>query len=257
MREPAVAGMFYPGDSSELDDEVDSFLSKAESRHKAIAGVSPHAGYTYSGQTAAWTFANLAEKETIVIVGPDHTGAALGQTAVYFEGSWKTPLGEVQVDQLMAKGLQDVGVMNKAAHSGEHSIEVQLPFIQKRFPGSKIVPIMLGDQTQGVAERLGTRLAEFDCVVVASSDFSHYVPVAKATEEDKYAIGALEKLDVSEFYKRVMEKRLSACGVGPIAVAATFAKEKGATKGVLLNYSTSADVTGDAECVGYASVVFL
>lgn len=257
MRNPAVAGMFYPKNSSKLDAEIEKFLSKTESRHKSIAGVSPHAGYDYSGQTAAWSYANLAEKENIVLIGPDHTGAALGDTCIYFDGAWRTPLGDVEISYPIAEALQDIGVLNKAAHNGEHSIEVQLPFIQKKFPNSKIVPIMMGDQTQGTAERLGKRLAEFDCVVIASSDFSHYVPVDKARAEDGYAIEALKKLDVSEFYNRVMEKQLSACGVGPIAATTTFAKENGAKEGVLLDYSTSADVTGDKECVGYASMVFI
>lgn len=257
MREPAVAGMFYPGNSSELDSEIDRFFSNTESKHKAIAGVAPHAGHTYSGQTAAWTYANLAEKATIVFVGPDHTGASLGDTCIYFDGGWKTPLGTVEIDHGIAESLQEVGVLNKGAHSGEHSIEVQLPFVQKRFPNAKIVPIMLGDQNKDVAIALGKKLAEFDCTVIASSDFSHYVPVEKAEEEDLYAIGSLKRLDVDDFYARVIEKQLSACGVGPIAAATTFAKEKGAKKGVLLDYSTSADVTGDEQCVGYASVVFL
>lgn len=257
MREPAVAGMFYPGDSGELDREVESFLSAAEPRYKTIAGVAPHAGYEYSGRTAAWTYTNLAEKETIVLIGPDHTGAALGETCVYFDGDWKTPLGDVGIDRVVAAELEDVGTLNKSAHSGEHSIEVQLPFIQKQFPGAKIVPIMMGDQTQSVAVQLGKRLARLDCAVVASSDFSHYVPVARAKADDGYAIEALKKLDVSGFYERVMERRLSACGVGPIAAAATFARESGCTKGMLLNYSTSSDVTGDSVCVGYASLVFL
>lgn len=257
MREPAVAGMFYPKDTTELNKELGQFFSNAEARHHAIAGVSPHAGYTYSGQTAAWTYANLAGEKPIVVIGPDHTGSSLGDTCIYFDGGWKTPLGIVEIDYAIAEGLQDIGVLNKAAHNGEHSIEVQLPFIQKRFPGAKIVPIMMGDQNKDVAIEIGKKLAGFDCVVVASSDMSHYVPVNKAESDDLYAIGALKRLDVDGFYERAIERQLSACGMGPIAAAATFAKERGAKRGVLLDYRTSADVTGEDECVGYASVVFV
>lgn len=257
MREPAVAGLFYPKEAAELDKELTHFFSSVEARHRAVAGISPHAGYEYSGQTAAWTYANLMEGKPIVIMGPDHTGSSLGDTCIYFDGGWKTPLGVVEIDYTIAEGLRDIGILNKAAHNGEHSIEVQLPFIQRRFPGSKIVPIMMGDQNEDVAVAIGKKLAEFDCIVVASSDMSHYVPLEKAEDDDIYAIGALKRLDVDGFYGRVTERQLSACGVGPIAAAATFAKEKGAKRGVLLDYSTSADVTGEEECVGYASMVFL
>jgi len=257
MREPAVAGLFYPKDAAELDGELERFFSNVKARHHAIAGVSPHAGYSYSGQTAAWTYANIMEGKPIVFIGPDHTGSSLGDTCIYFDGGWKTPLGTVEIDYAIAEGLQDIGVLNKAAHNGEHSIEVQLPFIQKRFPNTKIVPIMMGDQNKDVAVAIGKKLAEFDCVVVASSDFSHYVPVEKAESDDLYAIGALKRLDVGEFYERAIERQLTACGIGPIAAAVTFAREKGAKHGVLLNYSTSSDVTGEDQCVGYASMVFL
>ncbi len=249
--------MFYPGDGAELDSQLKQFFSKAEQRHKAIAGVAPHAGYQYSGQTAAWTYANLAEKGTVVIIGPDHTGASLGETCIYFDGNWMTPLGEAEVDHATAEMLREVGQLNNSAHTGEHSVEVQVPFVQKKFPKAKVLPIMMGDQNKDVAIALGKKLAEFDVVVVASSDFSHYVPVEKAEEDDLYAVGALKRLDVEEFYERAIERQLSACGIGPIATAAAFAKEKGAKKGVLLDYSTSADATGQEECVGYVSMVFV
>jgi len=257
MREPAVAGMFYPRDRKELDTLVTKFLAPTQPRYKALAGVAPHAGYEYSGATAAWTYANLAPKQTIVVIGPDHTGSSLGDTCIYSDGAWKTPLGNVGVDRALAEELRSVGVANNGAHNGEHSVEVQLPFIQKKFPGAKILPIMMGDQNKDVAIALGEALAGQECAVVASSDFSHYVPVDKAEEDDNYCIAALKKLDVEGFYERAMDRQLSACGIGPIAAAAAFAKKKGAKAGILLHYSTSADVTGDDECVGYASIVFV
>ncbi len=257
MREPAVAGLFYPKDSNELQNTVGNFFSNTDARFKAIAGVAPHAGYKYSGQITAQTYANLAEAKTIVVLGPDHTGSSLGHTCIYFDGNWKTPLGEIQVDHMLAEELRGIGQLNASAHNGEHAIEVHVPFIQKQFPNSKIVPIMMGDQNQDVAVELGKKLAELDCVVVASSDFSHYIPAQKAEHDDLHAIGALKRLDVNDFYERVIELQLSACGIGPIATAATFAKQKGATKGMLLDYTTSAELTGEDECVGYASLVFL
>ncbi len=253
MRAPAVAGQFYPADSKELNALLDTLFMGSEKEHNAIAGVTPHAGLVYSGSTAAQTWNNVDLSKTIVLVGPDHTGKGQGETCVDTSDAWETPLGSVGVDVPIAKALASEFSDNGEAHSDEHSLEVQLPLIQRIAPKARIVPVMMGDQSLGSSQKLAAALAKHDVTVVASSDYSHYVTPHKAKENDGYAIEALCKLDVNGFYSRILEMDITTCGYGPQAVAALYAKEKGATKGVLLEYSTS---PGD-RVVGYASIVFL
>ncbi len=267
MREPAVAGQFYPDRKDELMallSELDS--SSGETSLTAIAGVSPHAGYIYSGRTAAKTFKVIrnTNPKTLVIIGPDHVGVASykNEIAVYNNGNWITPIGEVKINKEIANKISESvtsAVTDPEAHAMEHSIEVQLPLAQYFLKDFDIVPIMLGDQSMSTAAELGKALADIlpeNTFVLASSDFSHYVPVEEAEKNDKYAIEAITNLDVREFYKRISEKNVSACGYGAIATAAVFASERGATRGILVDYSTSSDVTGEPTCVGYASIIF-
>ncbi len=253
LRAPAAAGQFYPENKEELNALLDTLFMGSEKEHNAIAGVTPHAGLMYSGSTAAQTWNNVDVSKTIVLVGPDHTGASQGETCVDTSDAWKTPLGIVPVDVPLAKALAGEFTDNGRAHSGEHSLEVQLPLIQRVAPEARIVPIMMGDQSLGSSQKLAAALAKRDVTVVASSDYSHYVSPHKAKEDDNYAIEALCKLDVDGFYSRILEMDITSCGYGPQAVAALYAKEKGATRGLMLDYSTS---PGD-RVVGYASIVFL
>lgn len=259
IRKPAVAGQFYPSSESELKDMLTAFFGEVKSKVKGIAGVSPHAGYIYSGKTAAFTHLSIGDADTYVILGPDHTGAAMGANIAYPKGSWETPFGTVEVDEEAVKALNDVVGISERAHAYEHSIEVQIPFLQYAHPHTdfKIVPIIMGDQSLDAARMLGEALSTLDCAVIASSDFSHYVPRVVAEENDHYVIQAILDLDEEEFYKRLMERNVSACGPGPIATAMIFAKHKQCIEGILLNYSTSGDVTGDDVVVGYASIVFV
>ena len=249
-RKPVVAGQFYPEEKVELAKMIKGFA--ANGTHQGIAGVCPHAGYVYSGRLAANTIANLVDAETYVIVGPDHTGASFGQTCVFVEGEWETPLGTIKVDKRKARQLAEKFTQNEEAHAQEHSIEVQLPILQHIKGNVKIIPVMLGDQTQQNAISLGNALRELKCPVIASSDFSHYVPDNVARENDIYVIEEIMGSNIDGFYSRVEERGVTACGCGCIAAAMRFADKNG----MLLDYATSGDATGESPVVGYASIIF-
>jgi hypothetical protein len=183
----------------------------------------------------------------------------MGGNLVYPHGSWKTPLGEVLIDEEALELLGGVLGKSKKAHTHEHSLEVQVPFIQHARGSNdfKILPIIMGDQSLESAKALGQELAKLNCAFIASSDFSHYVPRELAHENDTYVIQAILDLDEHEIYERVRERNVTACGIGPIAAACAFAKKNRCIEGKLLDYSTSGDVTGDPVVVGYASIVFV
>jgi MEMO1 family protein len=264
MRSPAVAGQFYPRSPQELKRQLDEFLMDAASQELPILGaVVPHAGYIYSGSVAAEVYARLPEKETYVILGPNHHG--LGAPISLSRDSWKTPLGLIESDQEMAQAL--VGTIidqEELAHLHEHSIEVQLPFLQDRFSnGFKILAIAMGLQDEDTAIEVGEALGKAalklnrKCTFIASSDFSHYQPQETARKVDASLIEAILRMDISEFYSRVYSYDATACGYGPIAASIAAAKVLGATSGKLLRYATSGDVTGDySQVVGYGAIAF-
>jgi hypothetical protein len=221
----------------------------------------------YSGHVAALSYFELAsdgKPDTVVILGPNHTGLG-SPLAVMNDGFWRTPLGDVQIDDKLADALvHESGLIDvdDYAHLREHSIEVQLPFLQFLYGADfKFVPICFMMQDLATAQEIGRSLVEVlagkNAVIVASSDFSHYEPAAVATKKDLAALKAVEVLDEKQFYSIVEEKRVSACGYGPIAALITAAKGLGAQEAKLLGYKTSGDVTGDfSSVVGYAAVSF-
>jgi AmmeMemoRadiSam system protein B len=257
IRACAVAGMFYPRDPHHLEQLLEKFFRGKEPGLDARGVVAPHAGYPYSGEVAAWAYSAIPASfaGTFILIGPSHRGFRTSISRV----PWETPLGIVDNDPEIASVL-DIEA-DEISHQDEHSLEVQVPFIKYRFPRARIVPILMGDQDYGSAGLLAERVLESvrrtnrdDVRFVASSDFSHYVPAAQARENDRYAIGALESLDVPEFYRRVAEKKVSACGVGPIAAVCQVCRALGARSGKLLRYATSGDVTGDPTVVGYGAI---
>lgn len=259
-RNPSVAGMFYPGNPARLKEILDTYFGESEGAGNALGIVSPHAGYVYSGRVAAKAFQALPPgfEGTIIVIGPSHSGYSTCVSAV----PWRTPLGTVDVDTEFIAYL-DVNV-DEFSHRDEHSLEVQIPFIQYHCPGAKIVPIMMGAQSLESAVRLAELISSAiestknDVRIVASSDFSHYVPMEVAERQDRYAIEALYTLDIDEFYKRIMEEGVSACGYGPIAAMVTICRNLGAHKGSLLEYTTSAETTGDrTQVVGYAAIAVM
>ncbi|MDD1719290.1 MAG: AmmeMemoRadiSam system protein B [Methanoregulaceae archaeon] len=260
VRASAVAGMFYPGEPSHLEQLLERFFSGKTGRSGVKGIVSPHAGYVYSGEIAATAFASISPQfsGTFVVIGPSHRG----YNTCVSEIPWETPLGVVDNDTELVRAMNiDV---DEVSQREEHSIEVQVPFIKYRFPRARIAPVMMGSQNPDDAQELAgqvlaaARRTRREIVPVASSDFSHYVPAESARAKDLYAIEALKNLDVPEFYRRIRERDVSACGYGPIAAVALVCGEMGARRGELLKYATSGDKTGDdREVVGYAAIAVI
>lgn len=273
MRRPAFAGKFYPSSESELSEAVSRFISSAKvakSASSAISYVSPHAGYRYSGSVAGFTYKalsmrkDLAAADTFVIVGPNHTGR--GYRVSVSASDWRTPLGIVRNDsELTERMASQSGYLNidETAHAEEHSIEVQLPFLQKIVNNPRCCFVCMGDQTveasKAVAESIDSAAGSLHrkVVVLASSDLDHYEPEEVARRKDMGAFKALEKLDFGKFHSTMARLDDSACGYGPITVAGMFAQMHGATRASMLRYATSADVTKDYKAVvAYSSIVF-
>lgn len=262
MRAPAVSGQFYPRNKNDLDREISRCFEGVPADDKQVLGaVVPHAGYIYSGNTAAYVYSMLPEADTFVILGPNHTG--YGSPVSVSSENWSTPLGEVGSDNEFIKALpKRIIDTDETAHKYEHSIEVQLPFLQHRFSDFKIVPICMGMQDEETALDVGSELAEAvrkvnkKVVIIASSDFSHYKPDKVAREDDAYFINSILNMDMPGFYRKLYEHNASVCGYGTIAAMLTATKEIGATKATLLKYSTSGDTTGDfSAVVGYAGII--
>jgi AmmeMemoRadiSam system protein B len=253
--------MFYPRDPSHLEQLLETFFSATVQGTGRVLGiVSPHAGYIYSGQVAARAFAAITPSfaGTFVVIGPSHRGYLTSVSSV----PWETPLGVVDPDTELI-GALGIGA-DEVSHKDEHSLEVQMPFVKYRFPRARIVPVMMGRQDRTSATRLGEAIAaavrrtKREVRIVASSDFSHYVPAEKARSDDLYAIEPLTTLDTAEFYRRIDERGVTACGYGPITAMVTACRLLGATTAELITYATSGDVTGDnREVVGYAGIAVI
>lgn len=269
MRHPAVSGAFYTANDSELRREVKEYLSDAAlqvEKKERLAIVCPHAGYVYSGKTAAFSFAscsNWEKKEiTAIIIGPNHTG--MGTPISVSNEDWKTPLGAVTCDSALAEEIvkrSKIAKKDEIAHIREHSVEVQLPFLQVCCPHAAFVGICMGVQDAAAAEDLGRAIYEAakalkcEIVVIASSDFTHYESADSAKKKDGAAIDFLKELDWKSFEKKVDGEDLSICGHGPIAAAMHYAKLAGAKKCELLRYTNSGEASGDFEqVVAYAAL---
>jgi MEMO1 family protein len=263
MREPAVAGQFYPLRPEYLEKELKRCFEGLEIRERNVLGaVCPHAGYVYSGKVAAHAYAVLPKADTYVFFGPNHTG--YGSPVSVSTDTWKTPLGSIDVDAELADGfLGTIVDADEIAHRYEHSIEVQLPFLQYRFEHNfKILPICMGMQDEETAIEVGDLVAKLvsesgkKVVFIASSDFTHYQPADVARRIDNEVIDAVLDLDVSEMYGRLYQRNASVCGYGPIAAMVTASKILGGKNATLLNYSNSGEVSGDTGAVvGYAAII--
>jgi MEMO1 family protein len=277
-RAPAVAGIFYPSDARELYQLIElSFKeqrfgpghlppSKEFNRRRIYGIVSPHAGYVYSGAVAANGYYETSSMnfDRIVMIGPNHYGIGTGLATVR-NGIWETPLGEVEVDSELASQIaENSGILDfdELAHSRDHCLEVQLPFLQYIKKNQfKIVPVIMIMQDKVTASEIGESIASStrnrNTLLIASSDFTHYEPNDEAHRKDDELIKAILSLDISNFYTTFERLNVSACGYGAIASIMTAAKALGATKGELLRYATSGDVMGDTNnVVGYASIIF-
>ena len=276
--------MFYPDNARELKDLIgQSFRNQhfgpgrtptsttsTHEQHKIYGIVSPHAGYIYSGMVAANGFYKISsiDFQDVIMVGPNHYGIG-SWVAAMKDGTWETPLGEVQVNSQMAEEIRRRSStldFDDYAHSRDHCLEVQLPFLQYIKQDFKIVPVVLVSQKSDTAVDLGNAISETimekdslnSTLLLASSDFTHYEPNTEAHRKDGELIKTILALDVNRFYTVLERLNVSACGYGAIATMMVAAKKLGATRGELLKYATSGDITGDVSAVvGYSSIVFI
>jgi hypothetical protein len=263
LREPAVAGRFYPVNPERLRADIESYLPSCK-KTPAIACMVPHAGYMYSGHVAGAVFSRLEIPASCIVVGPNHTGRG-HPLAMMREGSWRTPLGEMSIDSDLAETLmREFPALSEdqAAHRSEHSIEVEIPFMQVCRPGVKFLPIAIGTGQLVLLEELGQALAEvlkkrrYRALIVASSDMNHYEDDATTRVKDRKAIEKILALDAPGLYQTVMNESISMCGFGPAVIMLTAARQLGAQKAELAQYATSADVSGDHKVtVGYAGII--
>ncbi|MFA5771149.1 MAG: MEMO1 family protein [Thermoplasmata archaeon] len=268
IRKPVVAGTFYPSDPKTLRYEIENCFrhrlgagtlpALKKGKRSIKGGVAPHAGYIYSGPVASHLYHALAEDgfpEVFIIIGPNHTG--YGSSVSVTTETFQTPLGEVTVDTGLAEKLTK-GIIkeDQRAHVHEHSIEVQLPFLQYIKQDIKFVPICMMDQSYETAVELGKIISNVikgkDAVVIASTDFSHYVPNDEAYKKDKLAIDAIISRDAAKLESVVHQHDISMCGYGPVMAMLVAV---GGEKAALLKYATSGDVAPMYDVVGYGALV--
>jgi AmmeMemoRadiSam system protein B len=264
IRRPAVAGTWYPGDRASLVSEVEAYLSDVrpvEVTGRLVALISPHAGLRYSGPVAAHAYALLRGRRdlTVVLVGPSHRVHFEG-VSVYARGAFATPLGEIPIDEPLAEALlaaDDVLLDEPSPHRDEHSLEMQLPFLQHLVPGLRIVPLLMGSQERGevdaLAGALGRALRGRDALMVASSDLSHYHPAAVANALDAKVVDDVARFDAEGLMTRLESHRGHACGGGPMVAVMRAARGGGAAQAAILRYADSGDA-GDGDksrVVGY------
>lgn len=263
-RQAAVAGQFYPGRQKELKAEVVAFLRQRRAPEQAIGMMVPHAGYIYSGAIAGETFSQVKIPDRVVLIGPNHTGHGAPR-AVYPSGVWHTPLGEARIDgDLAARIIDDCpgSLADELAHRYEHSLEVQVPFIQVAAPQARLVPVCLAPAPLRELLEFGTCLGRLlatgspPALLVASSDMTHFESAEAAREKDQKALDRILALDPEGLYRRVAADRISMCGVVPTVVMLAAARELGAQRARLVRYGHSGERSGDyGEVVGYAGVI--
>lgn len=261
IRRPAVAGQFYPGSKELLRKTVDSYLDSDREPRDVLGLAAPHAGYVYSGATAGRTYASAIIPEKCVIISPNHTGAG-ARAAVMTEGEWMTPLGNVPIDTALAADLLKRCPLlagDSTAHVAEHSLEVQLPFLQERQPSLSIVPITIQHANFNSCETIGRAIASAikesgkKILIVASTDMNHYENEEITKKKDNLAIEKVVGLDPEGLINTCGEYGITMCGVIPTAIMLVACIKLGATKGELIEHSTSGDVSGDfGAVVGYA-----
>jgi len=267
IREPVVSGKFYPSQKSLLEKELLSMIESTEPPAPALGVISPHAGYIYSGSVAGCTLRSVKPVSSYIIMGPNHTGMG-AQFAVSGCEYWKTPLGNIKIDSdLRAAIIEHVSLVESddVSNAAEHSVEVQLPFLQliNKDPFT-FVPMVISQGSldeyrnigRGIARAVKDLKREGDVVIVASSDMTHYESRDAAKKKDFAAIEAILALDEERLFNTVMSLDISMCGYAPVIIMMAACKALGAKKARLIKYQTSGDVTGDyREVVGYAGMV--
>lgn len=264
IREPAVAGRFYPAEPDLLIRQVEELAGTSQERTRARACMVPHAGYMYSGHVAGAVYGALELPSRFILLGPRHFPRG-ERMAILSNGSWRTPLGEARIDARLAAGLKRACPLlreDAVAHETEHSLEVQLPFLQKLAGDFSFVPVVLGTDRFDAFDILGHAVAEVvraetgPVLIIASSDMNHYESDSVTRAKDRKAIDAILRLDARGLYDTVRRENISMCGYGPAVAMLVAAKGVGAEETELVRYATSGDINNDREeVVGYAGII--
>lgn len=269
IRQPGFAGSFYPANPDKLKNDIQRYIANANivSLDKPVAFISPHAGYIYSGPVAAYSYAQLKDKpvDVVIILAPSHRVRFNG-ASVISSGIYQTPLGEVQIDETIARKLLQNNVFQeiKEVHQYEHSLEVQLPFLQVVLPQFVLVPIIIGTIDFTTCKEIGSEIAKAlqneqrRFVIILSTDLSHYYHYDIAKKIDSHFIESLRKFDELYLYEALRSDKAQACGEGPVLAGMIASKQLGATKVEILHYANSGDTAGPKnEVVGYLSAAFV
>lgn len=264
IRQPAVAGSFYNSNAVQLKQDIESFVIEDCEKQKVLGIISPHAGYVYSGRVAGSLYSRVKIPDTIVILAPNHTGYGVPYS-IWPGGSWRTPLGDVAVDEELIEELVracDLLEKDTEAHLYEHAAEVQIPFIQYFNTRIKIVVMVISSRNIVDLKNIGKSLSQVlqklrpDTLVVASSDMTHYESQVSANRKDRIAINEILALDEGTLYSKVHNMHITMCGIHPAFIMLTCSKRRGAKKAELVRYETSGDITGDYDhVVGYAGIM--
>jgi AmmeMemoRadiSam system protein B len=264
IRKPAVAGAFYPGTRREIEDMVRSFVEDGQEKESAFGVISPHAGYIYSGKGAGILYSRVEIPPDVIIMCPNHRGYG-ADVAIMSDGTWEMPTGNVELNSELAGMIMarsDLVEDDASAHSAEHSLEVQIPFIQHFRPDFRLVPICLSRVSRDECEQIGDAIADAiqaygrKVLVVASSDMTHFESAKEAKKKDDLALKEIKALNPKGLYDTVIKNRISMCGFIPAAIMLFAALKLGARKAEVVDYRNSGDVTGDySDVVAYASVI--
>jgi hypothetical protein len=264
MRKQAVAGYFYEKDGDKLNKDLKSYIDSTGPKRKVMAIISPHAGIKYSGAVAGAVYSCIQLPRTFIILGPNHKGIG-SPAAVIVSGEWEMPNGEVKINSTLAKAMMastEYLQEDQVAHSQEHSLEVQLPFIQYLTTDFDIVPVVLKQLDLAACLEIGTAISKAikasdqSVVIVASSDFTHYEPQKIAEVKDRMAIDRILTLDPTGLYQTITSNNISMCGFIPAVIALQATLQMGAAKAELVKYMTSGDTTGDyQQVVGYGGII--
>lgn len=262
IRYPSVAGMFYPGDKKTLSTEVKNYIKETEKKINVKGLISPHAGYVYSGGCAGKGFGAVYVPDRVIILGVNHRGAGHPMAVDGF-AKWNTPIGDIEIDIELRDELvknSEVFGIDTIASKEEHSLEVQVPFIQILNPSAKILPVTIGTHDREMMKQGGIELgwiikeSSDDILMIASTDMSHYISADNAKELDSLAIDRIKDLDPDGLYDTVISNRISMCGVSPTYIMMTAAMESGALRGEVIDYTNSGYASGDFDqVVGYLS----
>ena len=263
-RSPAVAGQFYQGTASKLTQQVKQYINISAVKEHAIGILAPHAGLIYSGSVAGEVYSAIEFPKTFVLIGPNHTGIG-AKISMMASGEWEIPTGVFSIDGKLSRRIAaNTPIISEdaQAHTFEHSLEVQLPFIAYFSTEPKIVPITVMSASLEECRLLGEGIAKsikevkYTAVIAASSDMSHYVPDDVARQKDKKAIEMIKSINPEGLYTVVSRERISMCGYLPATIMLFAAKALGAIEARLVKYSTSGEVSGDYDqVVGYAGMI--